>query len=301
MPTARRLVIGQPFIGRVPLLLALAPALFALSAFWPPIAQALDDELSGKHLAPLLPDETGGYTLEDVHPEADKPTVRAVYRGAGDGPPLQVALGYGEEAAANYYRERGRLTTAHSEGQMDLRAIAIDGQVVWIGSQGPQAVAIAYFDHFQVGINVKDGERAEAAVIDFLEALGLDRFSTWTPPEGLAYAVREDIDPDGADCYSLNCFDGHVSRCEQAQVVGALECRVTVVFAVKDRIADDRCQLSVVFAHNPNSEWEGVPLYVTVDPAEGFSMDKMRSVLDACVEGDAAYDCEGPLLDLMRN
>ena len=277
-------------------------ALFFLCATaWTLPAQALDDELTGEHLEPLLPEAVSGFTLESIDSEVE-PTTRAEYRAEDGEASLTIAIAYGQPAADEYLETRGRLSMAGAEGQAEIDEMLVGGRT-FVGAQmggGAQAIMFKYFDGFLVGVQLQGADDPTSILTQLFDQGDLDQFSEWSPPEGAEYAAADDLHIEGTDCYSMECFDEHVSQCESARLVGALGRNVTAMYTIEDQLAGDQCQLSFVFADNPNPDWVGAPLYFTVDPTEGFSTDEVEAVMDACQEGDEAYNCEGPLLELIQ-
>lgn len=275
--------------------------LLAVPLLWPNSAQALDDELSGKHLESLIPDELAGYTLQEVDAQDSSPAVRGVYQSEADDGSLTLALSHGEQGAQRYQKTRGKLSMAAAQGKMNVEELSVQGQRFVAADVGSQYIVMAYFDHFLVGVSVEDVDDPKSAAADFLEKVGVERFAEWSPPEDVEYTLAE-MDTDISDCFDMECFSEYVSSCERARLVGALGRRVTAQYTVEEQVADDQCRLSLVFTDNPNSEWEGTPLYFTVNPTDGFTMNEIKGVMENCVEGDGeAYNCEGPLLELMKD
>lgn len=190
---------------------------------------------------------------------------------------------------------------AAAQGKMNVEELSVHGQRFVAADVGSQFIVMAYFDHFLVGVSVEDMDDPKSAAADFLEKVGVERFAEWSPPEDVEYTLAE-MDTDISDCFDMECFSDYVSSCERARLVGALGRRVTAQYTVEEQVADDQCRLSLVFTDNPNPDWEGTPLYFTVDPTDGFTMKEIKGVMENCVEGDGeAYNCDGPLLELMKD
>lgn len=273
----------------------------AVLLLWPNPAQALDDELSGKHLESLIPDDLAGYTLQEVDAQDSSPTVRGVYQAEANEGSITLVLTYGELGAERYQNMRGKLSLAASQGEAHVEELSVQNQSVIAADVGSESIAIAYFDHFLIGVSVEDMDDPKSAVADFLEKVGVERFAEWSPPEDVEYTLAE-MDTDIHDCFDMECFSEYVSSCDRARLVGALGRRVTAEYTVEEQVADDQCRLSLVYTDNPNPEWEGTPLYFTVDPMDGFTMEEVKGVMENCVEGDGeAYNCDGPLLDVMKD
>lgn len=281
--------------------------LLAVPLLWPSPAEALDDELSGKHLESLVPEELAGYTLQEVDVQESSPTVRGSYKLESGLGSVTLALSYGEQGAQRYQKTRGKLSMAAAQGEVNIHELSVQGQRFVAADVGSQFIVMAYFNDFLVGVSVEaverpgqDAEDPKSTAADFLEKVGVERFAEWSPPEDVEYTLAE-VDTDVSDCFDVECFSEYVSSCERARLVGALGRRVTAQYTVEEQVADDQCRLSLVFTDNPNPEWEGTPLYFTVDPAEDFTMEEIKGVMENCVEGDGeAYNCEGPLLDRMK-
>ncbi len=282
-----------------PVSIAALLLVFALSG--PGTVHAVDDELSGEHLEPLVPENLTGYPLANVNVKKSSPAVRAEYRPDTEDASIRLVISYGKDAADDYRTLRGKMALAAAEGEMDPDEVSVQGRTFVAFQMGDRSVAMAYFDHFLLGVNVEGLDAPKEAIVDFLEDVDLNRLSEWTPPENVEYA----LDDSGAavpDCFDAECFSDHLSRCEEARFVGALGRRITAAYTIEESLADDRCQVSLVYTDNPNPAWEDAPLYFTLDPAEGFSMETVKAVMEDCLNGDGdTYDCEGPLLEHMQD
>lgn len=288
--------------------------LFAIAVSCPHPSQAFDDELSGSHLEPLVPENLDGYTLDEVDVKENSPTLRAVYQSESEDGSIRFTLSYGEDAAERYRRMRGSLSLAAADGEIDTGEVSVQGRTVATARKRSELIAMTYFNHFLVGFTAREarvleapgGEKVdttkglmdpEATLVDFLEKVDLDRLAEWSPPDEVEYTLG-----NVPDCVEMECFREHFSRCETAQLTGTLGRRITATYTIEEQLADDQCQMSLVFTDNPNPEWENTPLYFTMNPADGFSMDDVKGVIDDCVEGEGEnYNCSGPLLDQMED
>lgn len=285
------MTVRQPLIYLISFLLTIALA-------WPSPTQAQNENLSGKHLQPLVPETLDGYSRNEVDVKESSPSVRGVYQSEADDATISFAISYGKDAADRYRKSRGKISLASAEGKMETGEVSVQGRSVITAQMGSQLIAMAYFNHFLVGVNAKGLDAPEATLVDFLEKVGLDRFAEWSPPENVDYTLAE-TEPDASACVDMDCFSEHVTQCEEAQLIGALGRRVTARYAVEGPAENGQCRLSFVFTDNPNSDWENTPLYFTVDSEDGFGMKDVKTVMEACLEGDGeAYGCEGPLMDL---
>lgn len=275
--------------------------LFLFAVPWALSAQDHGEQLSGRHLESLLPDDLDGYTVADVTVQESSPSVLAIYQSDAGEESIRYAITYGKEAAERYRRSRGKIVLAEAEGKMEVGEISVQDRTITVAQMGPKLIAMTYFNHFLVGATAENLKDPEPALGDFFEKVGLDRFAEWSPPEGVEYTVDETV-TDAPDCFDMDCFSEYVSRCERGQLVGALGRRITAKYTVEEQLADDQCRISLVYTDNPNSEWENTPLYFTVDPSEDFTMETVKAVMEECVEGEgASQNCEGPLLDHMKD
>lgn len=284
--------------------LGLTIALLALAAAWTVPSQAFDDELTGEHLVALLPEEVDAFTLDQVNAQDSDAAVHGVYQPEGEGEPINIQLAYGEDAGEQYRQVRARLVQA----EMDTEDLPVQDRTFTAARAGNDFIALAFFDQFFVLAGYEnldadvDWEALESTLVAFLEAFDPDRLAEWTPPEGLDYAIEE-VEADVTDCYDMKCFGEHVSRCAEAQIIvpGPGPGRnLMVMYTVEGPADNDQCQLSLVFTDNPNPDFEDTPLYFTIDPDADWE-EVGRDVVEECFGGDReAYNCEGPLLELMQ-
>lgn len=289
------MTVRQPQIYLISFLLT-----FALA--WPSSSRAQNDHLSGAHLQSLVPETLDGYTRNELDVKESSPSVRGVYQLESDDGTISFAISYGKDAADRYRKSRGKISLAAGQGEMETGEVSVQGRSVITAQMGSQLIAMAYFNHFLVGVNAEGLDVPESTVVDFLEKVGLDRIAEWSPPDDVEYTLAE-TEPDASACVDMDCFSERVTQCEEAQLIGALGRRVTARYAVEGPAGDGQCRLSFVFTDNPNADWENTPLYFTVDSEAGFSMKDVKTVMEGCVErdGDPSYDCEGPLLERMRD
>jgi len=277
--------------------LGLIALLLAITLLGQHPAQAFDDELSGAHLKPLLPETLDGYTLKTVDVKESSPSVRGIYQSEADDATISFAISYGKDAADRYRKSRGKISLAAGEGKMETGEISVQDRSLITAQMGSQLIAMAYYNHFLVGVRAEGLDDPEATFVDFLKKVDLDRFADWSPPDDVDYTLAE-TEPDAAACVDMDCFSERVSQCEEGQLIGALGRRITARYAVEGAADNGQCRLSFVFLDNPNSDWKNTPLYFTVDSEAGFGMEVVKTVMEDCLEGDGeAYGCEGPLLD----
>lgn len=263
-------------------------------------AVAADDEPSGSHLEPLVPETLGGYTLNEVDAMTGKPLVRAEYQTETDDGTILFMISYGKDAADQYRELRGRAALAAAEGELAPDTVSVQGRTVFAFHSDGRSVASAYFDHLFLGIYVEGLDASEDPSVDLLKAVDLDRFAEWSPPDDVDYPLAE-TEPDASSCIGMDCFSERVTQCEEGQLIGALDGRA-VRYAVEGPAGSGQCRLSFVLTDGPNADLENAPLYFTVDSEAGFSLQDLKTALEGCVEGDGeAYDCEGPFLEHMED
>ncbi len=257
------------------------------------------DDLTGEHLEPLIEEEIGTFTLSQARAMNDA-SVQFVYE-TEDGVEIQMRMGYGADAADAYRELRGQLGMANPESH----EIQVQGKDVTLLSVEGNLMASTFFDQWLIagafeGVDAEAGLEAFAETASaFFEAFDLERLAEWSPPEGVNVNLA-DVQTGVTDCYNMDCFGEAVAACEPAQLYGMLGRNVTARYLVEEPVGADQCQVSFVFKDNPNDEWENQPMYFTLDRDGEFSQDLLMSIMDECTEGDReAYNCDGPLLDLI--
>lgn len=259
---------------------------------------AADDEPSGSPLEPLVPETLNGYALNEVDAMNGRPLVRAQYQPETDEGRISFAISYGKDAADRYRELRGRAALAAAEGELAPDTVSVQGRTVFTFHSDDRSVASAYFDHFFLGIYAEGLGASENPSVDLLKAVDLDRFAEWSPPDDVDYTLAE-TEPDASSCIGMDCFSERVTQCEEGQLIGALDGRA-VRYAVEGPAGSGQCRLSFVLTDGRNEDLENAPLYFTVDSEGGFSLQELKTAMEACFEGDGkAYDCEGPFLDRM--
>lgn len=285
----------------------LAALLLIFTVAWPLPSQALGNELTGEHLEPLLPETVDGYTRENVDAEDDEANVQAVYQSEAEERPITLTLAYGADAATLYRQLRAHIVRAEAETD-DL---TVQDRTFAVAQARSNLHALRYSDHFLIVASYRnldadvDPAELHSTIAAFFESFDLNRLAEWEPPEGVEYEVDENV-PTGtgnvANCYDMECFEEHVSHCEEAQMIGALGRRVTVMYTVEEPVEPNQCRLSFVFTDNPNPDFEDTPLYFTIALEDGFAEEDLKNVMEDCFEGEGeSYNCEGPLLDLMED
>jgi hypothetical protein len=75
---------------------------------------------------------------------------------------------------------------------------------------------------------------------------------------------------------------------------------VRVRYAIIGAAGTD-CRVSMTYESNPNPAWENQPLLLTLDPQQPF-MPQVQEGIGSCMTGgDDRFDCDGPLLDVIRS
>jgi len=106
-------------------------------------------------------------------------------------------------------------------------------------------------------------------------------------------------------CNDVRCFEEAFRACEESVVFSADEpgLNARVEYEIIGPIVGEGvsgCEVSMVYRENPNPEWVGKPVQLTLDPQRSF-MEEITQGLQQCVDGTPGrYACEGPLLEVMR-
>lgn len=106
-------------------------------------------------------------------------------------------------------------------------------------------------------------------------------------------------------CNDVRCFEEAFRACEESVVFSADEpgLNARVEYEIIGSIVGEGvsgCEVSMVYRENPNPEWVGKPVQLTLDPQRSF-MEEITQGLQQCVDGTPGrYACEGPLLEVMR-
>jgi uncharacterized protein len=63
---------------------------------------------------------------------------------------------------------------------------------------------------------------------------------------------------------------------------------------------DDGCRVSLTYTSNPNPEWEGKPLLLTLDPLQPFMAEIAAGMQSCAADESSRFNCGGALLDVLR-
>lgn len=253
--------------------------------------------LSVEEIHPLtayIDREIGSYTLDWFYPEEDDLRVIANYKDP-EGKTLELEITHGDRGVHEYRRHQ--LMFFEEKGER----FEADGLTFKTIEMRGDYVTFAYVNNLLLVAGYED-----AGEPDRLQQKLTGFFSEWQPGRLAGFEAPEDAEMqfdgyagDGTPiCLDTDCFDDHLSACREAQFGGMLNIRLGVSYRIEGPTDNGDCRLSMVYTRNPNSEWEGQPLYFTLNPEERFQ-EIGRDVVEACLAGRVdEYNCEGPLLDL---
>lgn len=100
-------------------------------------------------------------------------------------------------------------------------------------------------------------------------------------------------------CETTECFVEAVSACKaKASYMTRNAAGAMVQYVVEGEAEQGGCQLGMIYMQHPNNDWTYKPLHFVVDPA-GDIEKQLKETVAACLSGDDAGQCRGPLLEVV--
>ncbi len=244
-------------------------------------------------LANALPESVAGFTRVDQRGDYQKvgfrevthsaAMVQGVYEGA-DGLRLQVqvidaGLVLFDDTA--WMEQSDMVLTEARRGEQTIRVIHRGGKTnVFLDVDG------------RIGlILIPSSDMTEDMLFDIVADFDLDRIAALIAGEATESGAA------AASCSDQDCFEAAFAACTPASY------RTPEMFGARARYevigpAEGGCRVSLTFVSNPNPQWVGKALQMTLAPDAPF-IESFQSGMQACMSGQARAACDGALMDLL--
>lgn len=131
----------------------------------------------------------------------------------------------------------------------------------------------------------------EDMLFDIVADFDLDRLAALIAGEATGSGAA------AASCSDQDCFEAAFAACTPASY------RTPEMFGARARYevigpAEGGCRVSLTFVSNPNPQWVGKALQMTLAQDAPF-IESFQSGMQACMSGQAEAACDGALMDLL--
>ena len=252
-------------------------------------------------LVAYFPLEFEGYRIESIRPDADDLEVVGEYYNAEEDQTMNISARYGDSAIRQYHRYQ----LLSFGDQIEKHAFDVGGRTFFGVESRGDFYAHNFTDNLMIeaGTEVPDGMEnphdLATPVGEFITAFNTEPFYNWEPPEDFTVRTPTELGDGTPICFGTDCMEEKLTACEPAAFGGRMDRRLEVAYKIVEP-AGDQCRISMEYIRNPNDEWIEQPLYFSMDRDADFA-DTVQEAVKECMEGRTdAYDCGGPLLELLE-
>jgi len=244
-------------------------------------------------LANALPESVAGFTRVEQRGGYQKAgfrevtqnmaMVQGVYEGA-DGLQMQVQA---IDAGLALFADTGWM----DQSDMALTEARRGEQTIRVNRRGGKTVAFLDVEG-RIGLLLMPSrDVTEDMLFDIVADFDLDRLAALIAGEATGPGAV------AASCSDQDCFEAAFAGCTPAsfrtpEMLGA-RARYEVLGP-----AEGGCRVGLIFESNPNPQWVGKALQMTVAPEAPF-IESFKNGMQACMMRKTGAECEGTLMDML--
>jgi len=244
-------------------------------------------------IADALPESVAGFTRVDQRGDYQKAgfrevrqrmaMVQGVYEGA-NGLQMQVQA---IDAGLTLFADTGWM----EQSDMALTEARRGEQTIRVNRRGGKTIAFMDVDGRIGLILIPSGDVTEDMLFDIVGDFDLDR---------LAALIAGEATGSGAvatSCSDQDCFEAAFAACTQASFLTPEMAGARAFYEVLGP-AEGGCRVSLTFESNPNPQWVGKAVQMTVVPEPPF-IESFKEGIQACMMRKPGASCDGSLMNML--